>query len=112
MAVGSVKSCKWRLSDIDIEGNNIYIHRLKNGFSTVHPLYRRERKSLMLWMNKRKQYRGADTDWLFLSNRGAKLSRQRIYWLIRNYSQAANLTINAHPHMLRHGCGFALADRN
>ena len=74
----------WRLSDIDIEGNNIYIHRLKNGFSTVHPLYRRERKSLMLWMNKR---------------------------LLRNYSQAANLTINAHPHMLRHGCGFALADR-
>lgn len=101
----------WRLSDIDIEGNNIYIHRLKNGFSTVHPLYRRERKSLMLWMNKRKDYRGADTDWLFLSNRGAKLSRQRIYWLIRNYSDAANLTINAHPHMLRHGCGFALADR-
>ncbi|HAP80552.1 MAG TPA: DNA recombinase, partial [Enterobacteriaceae bacterium] len=23
----------------------------------------------------------------------------------------ANLDVHAHPHMLRHGCGFALADK-
>ncbi|HDJ1440189.1 TPA: tyrosine-type recombinase/integrase [Serratia rubidaea] len=101
----------WRLSDIDLEGGNIYIHRLKNGFSTIHPVYVREKKCLQRWLVKRKSYRGADSEWLFLSNRGSRLSRQRIYWLIRNYSQAANLEVNAHPHMLRHGCGYALADR-
>ncbi len=37
-------------------------------------------------------------------------SLQRIYWLIRHYSELADLTIAAHPHMLIHGCGFALAD--
>ncbi|PZQ29743.1 MAG: DNA recombinase, partial [Serratia marcescens] len=33
--------------------------------------------------------------------------RQRIYGLIRHYSKVAKLEVNAHPHMLRHGCGFA-----
>ncbi len=40
----------WRLSDIDLEGGNIYVHRLKNGFSTVHPLYLRERQCLRRWL--------------------------------------------------------------
>lgn len=101
----------WRLSDIDMEEGNVFVHRLKNGFSTVHPLYARERQALHRWLEVRKNCRGADSEWLFLSNRGKNMTRQRIYWLIRNYSQAAKLEINAHPHMLRHGCGFALADR-
>ncbi len=101
----------WRLSDIDLEGGNIYVHRLKNGFSTVHPLYLRERQCLRRWLDKRRQHRWADQEWLFLSNRGGRLSRQRIYGLLRHYSKVAKLEINAHPHMLRHGYGFALADR-
>lgn len=102
---------RWRLSDIDLQNGNVFVHRLKNGFSTIHPLYARERKALTEWLEVRKHYRGAESEWLFLSNRGNKLSRQRIYWLLRNYSEAANLDVHAHPHMLRHGCGFALADK-
>ncbi|HBE9079814.1 MULTISPECIES: tyrosine-type DNA invertase [Serratia] len=102
---------RWRLSDIDLEGKSIYIHRLKNGFSTIHPLYAKEHKALRAWLKVRRTYRGADSDWLFLSEKGNHLSRQRIYWLMRNYSELAGLEVNAHPHMLRHGCGFALADR-
>ncbi len=30
---------------------------------------------------------------------------------IRRYGEAAELEIAAHPHMLRHACGFALADQ-
>jgi type 1 fimbriae regulatory protein FimB len=30
---------------------------------------------------------------------------------LRNYSKAAALPLLAHPHMLRHACGFALADQ-
>jgi type 1 fimbriae regulatory protein FimB len=33
-------------------------------------------------------------------------------WLaIRNYGERAALPLPAHPHMLRHACGFALADQ-
>jgi type 1 fimbriae regulatory protein FimB len=30
---------------------------------------------------------------------------------LRKYSAAASLPLLAHPHMLRHACGFALADQ-
>jgi integrase-like protein len=31
--------------------------------------------------------------------------------VLRTYSAAASLPLLAHPHMLRHACGFALADQ-
>jgi type 1 fimbriae regulatory protein FimB len=31
--------------------------------------------------------------------------------MIRTYSELAGLLVEAHPHMLRHACGFALADQ-
>ena len=30
---------------------------------------------------------------------------------MKTYSKAASLPLLAHPHMLRHACGFALADQ-
>ncbi|MEI7994661.1 MAG: tyrosine-type recombinase/integrase, partial [Methylococcaceae bacterium] len=42
--------------------------------------------------------------------RGA-LSRKTAWLAIRQYGEAAELEIAAHPHMLRHACGFALADQ-
>ena len=100
----------WRLSDIDLSSNKIFVHRLKNGFSTIHPLYSIERKVLLEWLKVRRNHRDAASDWLFLSRNGGRLSRQRIYELIREFSIQAELGIEAHPHMLRHACGYALAD--
>jgi type 1 fimbriae regulatory protein FimB len=31
--------------------------------------------------------------------------------MIRDYGRLAGLPVKAHPHMLRHACGFALADQ-
>lgn len=100
-----------KISDIDLKENNIYVHRLKNGFSTTQPLLKIEVIALKKWLSVRKGYRNSDSDWLFLSRKGNPLSRQRIYKLMRQFSELAGLDINAHPHMLRHACGFALADR-
>ena len=34
--------CRLRISDIDLKAKCIYIHRLKKGFSTTHPLLNKE----------------------------------------------------------------------
>lgn len=99
------------LSDLDIKEGCLYIHRLKQGFSTTHPLLSKEIKALRAWLKVRKTMKGADSDWLFLSRRGGALSRQRIYRLIQQLGEAAGISVCSHPHMLRHACGFALADR-
>ncbi|HHL2500265.1 TPA: tyrosine-type recombinase/integrase [Yersinia enterocolitica] len=37
----------WRLCDIDLDGGHIHIYRLKNGFSTIHPLFKKSVKHYM-----------------------------------------------------------------
>ncbi|EMJ9624388.1 tyrosine-type recombinase/integrase, partial [Salmonella enterica] len=52
-----------------------------------------------------------DNNWLFISYHGERLTRQWIYKLSRKYSQQAGLNLVVHPHMLRHACGYALANQ-
>ena len=99
------------LSDIDMQEGCLYIHRLKQGFSTTHPLLAKEMKALKAWLKVRKNLKGSETDWLFLSRWGRPLSRQRLYQLIQKLGEVAGISVCSHPHMLRHACGFALADR-
>ena len=47
----------------------------------------------------------------FISERRASLSRKTAWLAIRDYGRRADLPVEAHPHMLRHACGFALADQ-
>lgn len=100
-----------RLSDIDLEGKTIMINRLKNGFSTIHPLFEIEINPLQQWLSKRLNYNGSESEWLFLSRQGNRLSRQQIYKMMRKYGRESALSIAPHPHMLRHACGYALADK-
>lgn len=100
-----------RLSDLDMAGRTLYIRRLKNGFSTIHPLLRDEMKELRRWLKVRATIPDArETRYLFVSRTGQPLSRQQFYNIIRKTGQDANLPVAAHPHMLRHACGYALAD--
>jgi type 1 fimbriae regulatory protein FimB len=45
----------------------------------------------------------------FASEQRKPLHRSTVNLLLRKYSAAASLPLLAHPHMLRHACGFALA---
>lgn len=100
-----------RLADLDMDDGCLYISRLKNGLSTTHPLETTEKRLLQRWLEKRQSCRNLDDqDWLFLSQKGYRLSRQRIFRMLREYGRRAGLEVEAHPHMLRHACGYALAD--
>ncbi len=47
----------------------------------------------------------------FVSEQRRPLHRSTVNLLLQKYSAAASLPLRAHPHMLRHACGFALADQ-
>ena len=53
----------------------------------------------------------AKTDALFISRRGTPLSRQQAYRIIRSAGENAGTVTHTHPHMLRHACGYELAER-
>lgn len=101
-----------RLSDIDLQGLTLYVRRLKNGFSTSHPLLAQEVKIIRAWLAERKGFRNAqESDWLFLSRLGGPLTRQQFYNIMRGLGEKTEISVCSHPHMLRHACGYALADR-
>ncbi|EJS8185683.1 tyrosine-type recombinase/integrase, partial [Salmonella enterica] len=86
-----------RLSDIDLHGRQIHVARLKNSFSTVHPLIPREVRSLRAWLRVRKKMADTGNDWLFISRSGFPLSRQQFYYLLTRISHKAGLPVCAHP---------------
>lgn len=102
--------CAIQLSDIDIEARTLFVRRLKNGFSTIHPLTRDELPLLMAWLLERETWREADSPCLFLSQKKGSMSRSTVHELFRRLGREAGLSVDVHPHMLRHACGYALAD--
>ncbi|EGM3814783.1 tyrosine-type recombinase/integrase [Escherichia coli] len=100
-----------KVDDYDSLSAQLNIKRLKNGFCTIQPLLPDENELLQCWLDERKTWDGHESCWLFLSKNGGPLSRQRFWQLLRKYGDEAHLTIKVHPHMLRHACGFNLAER-
>jgi type 1 fimbriae regulatory protein FimB len=95
-----------RRDDIDFHQSRLWVRRLKNGLAVEQPITGDELRAI-------KRYLATRSDrlpWLFVSERGQALTRQSVNYLIATAAQRAGLP-PVHPHMLRHSCGFALANR-
>ena len=87
-------------------GRNAVLHvrRVKQGVPSVHPLQGDEIRAL------RELKRSADSPFVFTSERGAPFTTAGFGKMIARAGEAAKLK-GVHPHMLRHACGYALANR-
>ena len=101
--------CGLPLSQVDTESRVLHVARLKHGLSTTHPLRGDEIRAIKTWLAARAKMQ-PETDAFFISERRGPLSRKTAWVMIRTYGELAGLAVDAHPHMLRHACGFALAD--
>jgi site-specific recombinase XerD len=59
---------------------------------------------------RRRQRESAPSPFVFVSERGASLSAPGFSRLVERAAIAADLGIKAHAHMLRHDCGYKLAN--
>jgi type 1 fimbriae regulatory protein FimB len=104
------EACSLKLQQVDIESRILHVQRLKKGLHTTQPLRIEEVRAIKAWLHKRpKTTQGADS--FFISERGAGLSRITVWDMFKRMSVKAELAVTAHPHMLRHACGYALADQ-
>jgi type 1 fimbriae regulatory protein FimB len=104
------EACALQLSQVDIESRVLHVKRLKQGLSTTHPLRSDEIRLIKAWLVQRNRMKPQTNDF-FISERRTQLNRRTAWLMIRQYGEEAGLLIEAHPHMLRHACGFALADQ-
>jgi site-specific recombinase XerD len=95
-----------RWEQIDLDHANLHVRRVKHGTPATHPLTGKELRAL------RKLQRESDASpFVFVSERGVPFSVSGFRRMIERATQAAGLGIKAHPHMLRHACGYALANQ-
>lgn len=104
------EACGLRLSQVDTESRVLHVARLKKGLSTTQPLRAEEIRAVKAWLVERKRMK-PNTDAFFVSERLNQLNRRTAWSAIRRYGELAGLPLEAHPHMLRHACGYALADQ-
>ncbi|WP_208245759.1 tyrosine-type recombinase/integrase (plasmid) [Rhizobium sp. T1470] len=95
-----------RLEDVNLKQARIWIPRLKNGLSVEHPIAGDELRGIKRWLVARRDH----LPWLFVSERSQPFTRQAVNYIIAAAATRADLA-NVHPHMLRHSCGFSLANR-
>ncbi len=95
-----------RRSDANLDQARLWISRLKNGLSVEQPLAGDELRAVRRWLASREDV----LPWLFVSERRQPLARQAVNYIVAQAGARAGLG-HIHPHMLRHSCGFALANK-
>jgi integrase len=97
--------CDLRWEQIDFAAATLHVRRIKNGTPATHPLTGREMRAL-----RRHQRESARSAFVFVSERGAPLSAPGFSRMVERAGRGAKLGIKVHAHMLRHACGYALAN--
>jgi type 1 fimbriae regulatory protein FimB len=104
------EACRMKLDQVDTESRVLHVARLKGGLSTTQPLRGDELRAVSAWLKERARMKPTGKAF-FVSEQRRPLHRSTVNLALRKYSAAASLPLLAHPHMLRHACGFALADQ-
>jgi integrase len=96
-----------RWDQTDFQTANLHIRRVKQGTPATHPILGDELRAL------RRLHREQDpkSPFVFTSERGAPFTTAGFARMIDRAGKAAKLGFKIHPHMLRHACGYALANK-
>ena len=95
-----------RWDAIDFAHGRVHVYRVKSGSESVHLLSGRELRAL----RRLKREQDPASPFIFTSERGAPFTPAGFRKMVARLGVAADLGFPVHPHMLRHACGFKLAN--
>ena len=96
-----------RWDQVDFTTATMHVRRVKQGTPSTHPILGDELRLL------RRLQREQETKapFVFTSERGAPFTTAGFARMVERAGVEARLDFKAHPHMLRHACGYALANK-
>lgn len=103
LRVSELVSLRW--SQFDLKHGLFHVVRRKNSIDSTHPLAGVEMRALQ---KIRRENPGAQ--FVFLSERKASMTDSAFRKMLYRTGEEAKLGLPVHPHMLRHSCGFKLAN--
>ncbi len=83
----------------------LHVNRLKNGMASTHPLRGPELRAL-----RRLPRDYPASPYVFTTERHGPLTDSAVRKIVARAGEAAKLGVPVHPHMLRHACGYKLAN--
>jgi integrase len=95
-----------RWDQIEFGRGMLHVRRVKQGTPSTHPILGDELRDLRR-LQREQEPKSA---FVFTSERGAPFSPAGFARMIERAGIEAKLAFKAHPHMLRHACGYKLAN--
>jgi site-specific recombinase XerD len=92
--------CDLQWSEVELSPGRLHVRRVKHGTPSD------EIRALRALQREQEA-----SQFVFLTERGGPMTAKAFNHLLHRIGERAGLPFPVHPHMLRHACGFALANR-
>src|SRR5262245_11750403 len=98
--------CDLQWSQVDFHAGTLRVNRRKQGSPSTHPLTGEETRAL-----RRLRRENEKSPFVFLTERDGPMTPKAFHALFGRIGQRAKMPFAVHPHMLRHTCGYLLANK-
>jgi integrase len=96
-----------RWEQIDFASATLHVRRVKRGTPSTHPVRGDELRAL----RRLQREQAPKSPFVFTSERGAPFATAGFARMVERAGEHAGFGFKAHAHMLRHTCGFVLANQ-
>ena len=105
LRVSELLDLRW--DQVEFRTSSLHVRRVKQGTPSTHPILGDELRALRRLQREQEP----KSPFVFTSERGSPFSTAGFARMVERAGDAAKLGFKVHPHMLRHACGYALANR-
>jgi integrase len=105
LRVSELVDLRW--DQIDFDTATLAVRRAKRGTPATHPIRGDESRAL----RKLQRDQEPKSPFVFTSERGSPFTTAGFARMLERAGETVGFEFKAHPHMLRHACGFALANK-
>ena len=105
LRVSELVDLRW--DQVDFRTATLHVRRVKSGTPSTHPILGDELRALRRLQREQEP----KSPFVFISERGAPFATAGFARMVERAGIEAKLAFKVHPHMLRHACGYALANR-
>ncbi len=105
LRVSELVDLRW--DQVEFASAALHVRRVKRGTPSTHPILGDELRAL----RRLRREQEPKSPFVFTSERGAPFTTAGFARMVERAGAEARLGFKAHPHMLRHACGYALANR-
>jgi type 1 fimbriae regulatory protein FimB/type 1 fimbriae regulatory protein FimE len=96
-----------RWDQVEFSSATLHVRRVKQGTASTHPILGDELRAL----RRLQREQDPQSPFVFTSERGTPFTTAGFARMIERAGDEAKFGFKPHPHMLRHACGYALANK-